>query len=266
MNDFELTNPHEADPGLSEPSAALERSFSLNRPAWVPAPKHARRRRARRFLAYRRSGRIAAAVAICAAIGLPFAVATSPSATAAQLVTSAAAGTGASNARSAPAQGGASGRVATVSPSSFTMTTSTGQKVTVEEKSSTTYERGATPTSAKAVAKGQDLLVLGTVNSTTITARQVIVGYKSSSRATSTAKVVPFAKGGRPRQPRSDKSLLIGPRGRGLSSAVQQRTRRPSCARRLPGGHSRPSREAERRRVQRPLHRCQWASPRLREL
>jgi len=75
------------------------------------------------------------------------------------------------------------------------MTTSTGQKVTVEEKSSTTYERGTTPTSAKAVAKGQNLLVLGTVNSTTITATQVIVGYEPSSRATSTTKVVPFAKG-----------------------------------------------------------------------
>ena len=88
MNDFEPTNPHEADP-----------SFSLNRSAWVPKPKHARRRRARRFLAYRRSGRIAAAAAICAAIGLPIAVATSPSATAAQLVSSAASGTDASNAR-----------------------------------------------------------------------------------------------------------------------------------------------------------------------
>jgi hypothetical protein len=195
MNDFEPTYRHKADPGLSGPSAASERSFSLNRPAWVPAPKHARRRRARRLLAYRMSGRIAAAAAICAAIGLPFAVATSPSATAAQLVASAASATGEPNARSAPAQGGASGKVATVSPSSFTMTTSTGQKVTVEEKSSTTYERGTTSTSAKAVAKGQSLLVLGTVNSTTITATQVIIGYEPPSRPTSAAKVVPFARG-----------------------------------------------------------------------
>jgi hypothetical protein len=184
MGDFDPTIPHED-----------VRSFSLNRSAWVPARKHSRRRRARRFLAYRRSGRIAAAAAICAAIGLPVAVATSPSAAAAQLVTSAASGIGAPNARSAPAQGGASGTVATVSPSSFTMTTSTGQKVTVEEKSSTTYERGTTVTSAKAVTKGQSVLVLGTVNSTTITATQVVVGYGSSSSAKSTAKVVPFAKG-----------------------------------------------------------------------
>jgi hypothetical protein len=170
-------------------------AYSSNRAAWVPAGKHARRRRARRFLAYRRSGRIAAAAMICAAIGLPAIVATSPSATAAQLVSSAATGAGSSNARSAPAQGGASGTVASVATSSFTITTSTGQKVTVEEKSSTTYEKGTTSSSAKAVTKGQSVLVLGTVNSTTITATQVVVGYKSPSIATATAKVVPFTKG-----------------------------------------------------------------------
>jgi hypothetical protein len=73
-------------------------SFSSNRPAWVPAAKHARRRRAQRFLAYRRSGRIAAATLICAAIGLPVVVATSASATPAQLVAPASS-TGPSNAR-----------------------------------------------------------------------------------------------------------------------------------------------------------------------
>ena len=132
---------------------------------------------------------------MCAAIGLPVSFATSPSATAAQLVAASASGTGAPNARSAPAQGGASGTVASVSKSSFTMTTSAGQKVTVDEKSSTTYDKGTSSTSAKAVTKGQSVLVLGTVNSTTITATQVVVGYKSASRATSTAKVVPFEKG-----------------------------------------------------------------------
>lgn len=155
MTNFELTNPNEAVAGLTKLSAASEpqtakgssgagaapphpRPILLRWSAWPPSAKHARRRRVQRFLAYRRSGRIAAATMICAAIGLPVIVATSPSATAAQLVASAASSTGGSNARSAPAQGGASGTVATVSPSSFTMTTSTGQKVTVEEKSSTT--------------------------------------------------------------------------------------------------------------------------------
>jgi len=185
MNDFEHTNPREAVPGLSN---------SLNRPAWVPAGKHARRRRARRFLAYRRSGRIAAAALICAAIGLPVGVATSASATAVQVVASAAS-TGASNARSAPAQGGAIGTVTTVSTSSFTITTPTGQKVTVAEKSSTMYEKGTTSTSDKAVTKGQSVLVLGSVNSTTITATQIVVGYESPSSATSAAKVVPFTRG-----------------------------------------------------------------------
>ena len=109
--------------------------------------------------------------------------------------TASASATGASNARSAPAQGGASGTVASVSKSSFTMTTSAGQKVTVDEKSSTTYDQGTSSTSAKAVTKGQSVLVLGTVNSTTITATQVVVGYKPASSATSTAKVVPFEKG-----------------------------------------------------------------------
>jgi hypothetical protein len=75
------------------------------------------------------------------------------------------------------------------------MTTSAGQKVTVNEKSSTIYEKGTSSTSAKAVTKAQSVLVLGTVNSTTITATQVVVGYKPAPSATSTAKVVPFEKG-----------------------------------------------------------------------
>ncbi len=51
-------------------------------------------------------------------------------------------GGGGSNARSGPASGGASGAVGSVSASSFTMTTSAGQKVTVSEASSTTYQKG----------------------------------------------------------------------------------------------------------------------------
>jgi hypothetical protein len=139
--------------------------YSSNRAAWVPAGKHARRRRARRFLAYRKSGRIAAAALICAAVGLPATVALSPAATAEQLVASVSSGTAASNARSAPAHGGAVGTVATVQTSSFTMTTSTGQKVTVEDKASTKYEKGPNSTSAKAVTVGESVLVLGTVSS-----------------------------------------------------------------------------------------------------
>jgi hypothetical protein len=47
-----------------------------------------------------------------------------------------------SNARSGPAAGGSSGAVGNVAKSSFTLTTSAGQKMTVDEHSSTKYEKG----------------------------------------------------------------------------------------------------------------------------
>jgi hypothetical protein len=84
--------------------------------------------------------------------------------------------------------------VTSVATSSFTLTTSAGQKVTVDEKSSTKYEKGTASASAKSVTKGESALVLGTVNSTTITATQVVVGFKDPT-VTETAKVVPFRKG-----------------------------------------------------------------------
>ena len=46
-----------------------------------------------------------------------------------------------SNARSGPAAGGSSGTVGNVAKSSFTLTTSAGQEVTVDEESSTKYEK-----------------------------------------------------------------------------------------------------------------------------
>ena len=104
---------------------------------------------------------------------------------------------GGSNARSGPAAGGASGTVASVSPSGFTLTTSAGQKVTVAEASSTTYQKDTSPASASAVTAGEPVLVLGTTSSTTITATQVIVQPASGSGSTtsSAAKVVPFQRG-----------------------------------------------------------------------
>jgi hypothetical protein len=101
-----------------------------------------------------------------------------------------------SNARSGPAAGGSVGTVSRLSSSGFTMSTSGGQKVTVDEASSTTYEKGTAPATASAVTAGQPVLVLGTVNSTTITATQVIVQPVSSgSSASSAAQVVPFQRG-----------------------------------------------------------------------
>jgi hypothetical protein len=100
-----------------------------------------------------------------------------------------------SNARSGPAAGGAAGTVGTVSTSSFTLTTSAGQKVTVDEASATTYQKGTSPASASAITKGEPVLVLGTTNSTTITATQVIVQPTGGSAASAAAKVIPFQRG-----------------------------------------------------------------------
>jgi hypothetical protein len=103
-------------------------------------------------------------------------------------------GGGGSNARSGPAAGGSIGKVSSVSKSGFGLLTSAGEKVTVKETSSTTYEKGTSSASASAVAKGKTALVIGTTNSTTITATQVIVGPTNGGPKAS-SKVVPFKRG-----------------------------------------------------------------------
>jgi hypothetical protein len=119
--------------------------------------------------------------------------AASPSAPSGQLVS----GSRGSNARSGPAAGGTSGTVDSVSTSSFTLTTSAGQKVTINTASSTTYQRGTSSSSASAITQGESVLVLGTTSGTTITASQVIVQSTNGggSAASSAAGVVPFKRG-----------------------------------------------------------------------
>jgi Domain of unknown function (DUF5666) len=104
---------------------------------------------------------------------------------------------GGSNARSAPAAGGSSGTVDSVSKSSFTISTSAGQKVTVKKASSTKYLKGTSSSSASAVTKGVSVLVLGTTSGTTITASKVVVQSTAGGRARtpSAAGVVPFQRG-----------------------------------------------------------------------
>ena len=104
-------------------------------------------------------------------------------------------GGGGSNARSGPAAGGSSGTVSSLSASGFTLTTSAGQKVTVKEASSTTYEKGTSPASASAITTGESVLVLGTTSSTTITATQVTVEPAGNPYTASSAAVVPFQQG-----------------------------------------------------------------------
>ena len=107
------------------------------------------------------------------------------------------AGGGGSNARSGPAAGGSIGKVSSVSTSGFTLVTSTGEKVTVKETSSTKYAKGTHTASVKAVTKGTTVLVLGTTSSTTITAKQVTVRPANSGTNTAytPSKVVAFTPG-----------------------------------------------------------------------
>ena len=144
------------------------------------------------------AGAAAIAVAGCSSSSASTAASSSPAASSASpAASSGSGGGGGSNARSGPAAGGSSGTVGSVSTSGFTMTTSAGQKVTVDEASATTYQKGTSPASASAITTGESVLVLGTVNSTTITATQVTVQATGSegSAASSAAGVVPFQQG-----------------------------------------------------------------------
>jgi D-serine deaminase-like pyridoxal phosphate-dependent protein len=101
---------------------------------------------------------------------------------------------GDSNARSTNAAGGSLGTVSSVSSSGFTLSPPGGGTVTVKETSSTVYEQGTQKAAASAVTKGTEVLVLGKVNSTTITASQVVVRPAISLKSAS-ANVITFKKG-----------------------------------------------------------------------
>jgi hypothetical protein len=102
---------------------------------------------------------------------------------------------GGSGARSGPAAGGAAGTVSSLSTSGFTMTTSAGQKVTIKEAPTTTYQKQTSPASASAITTGEPVLVLGTTNNTTITATQVTVEPAGNAYTASSATVIPFQQG-----------------------------------------------------------------------
>jgi hypothetical protein len=194
MNDYDPTSPHETGPARPPVSSAS-----------ATTDKELRRPGVRRLLSNRRSRWIMAAALMCAVIGLSVgyiessATTTSPSAIAAGSGSAGSLGPGGggSNARSGAAEGGAVGTVSSVSTSGFTLTTSAGQKVTVDEASSTRYQNGTSSTSASAITTGEDVLVLGTTNGTTITATQVIVQPNGGggSATSSAAGVIPFQPG-----------------------------------------------------------------------
>ena len=153
----------------------------------------------RRFTAFIAAGAIAIAIG-GGAYGIISATASTSSGTAttASFTSATSAqrlpGSRGSNARSGPAAGGSIGTVSSVSPSGFGLLTSTGEKVTVKETSSTKFEKGTNSASASTVTTGKTALVLGTTNSTTITATQVIVQPTTSGSKTS-SEVVPFKQG-----------------------------------------------------------------------
>jgi hypothetical protein len=170
--------------------------------------KPTRRSRLRRLRSEKSNGWIAAAALIGPAIGLtggagastpPAAAAPSTGAQGASfrsLTASSGSSGGGSNARSGPASGGSSGKVSSVSTSGFKLLTSAGQKVTVKDTSTTAFKKGTTSSSAKAVRKGQPVLVVGITDGTTITATQVIVQpTRTGSPPSWAGKVVPFRRG-----------------------------------------------------------------------
>ena len=190
--DLSMSDARKApNPPASSPSWPL--SATMNRQARPPT--------GRGLLSNLRRGVIVAAALIGSVTGLFIGLGTS-SAGAAQSVSASAspghlgAGGRGSNARSGPAAGGTSGTIGNVAKSSFTLTTTAGQEVTVYEESSTKYEKGTTASSKSAVTKGQQVLVLGTVSSTTIKATEVLALTTSrGSKPSTAATVVPFQKG-----------------------------------------------------------------------
>jgi hypothetical protein len=219
MSDYEPTSPRETlssdrESGKpSEPTAleglqggtapsALPSLPSSNWPISATMAGQSSRPRMRGHLSHMKRGLIVAAALIGSVTGLVVGVGGSSSAGAAQLVPSSSSpghfGSGGqgSNARSGPAAGGSSGTVGNVAKSSFTLTTSAGQEVTVDEESSTKYEKGTSSAVKSAVTKGEHVLVLGTVSSTTIKATQVFAQTSGGGSQPSTAAtVVPFQKG-----------------------------------------------------------------------
>ena len=217
MSDLGPTTPQDtltrrpASSPTSASSAAARAGGVADGPPPPPPPvptsplsgEQAPRPRGGRLLATRgRRWLVLTAAATCAVVGIGVGVATSRSSPPAQPApaSSAAGGSrfgGASNARSGPATGGASGSISSISGSSFTLMTAAGQQVTVNEASSTTYQSGGSSIAANAIGAGQSVLVLGTTNGTTVTATQVIVQPTGAygPAASAAAGVVPFQQG-----------------------------------------------------------------------
>jgi hypothetical protein len=218
MSDYEPITPREAlasDPESSKtsgPTAAADSGAVTSASSHLPAsPRNwllsstmtgqRSRPRIRGHLSHMRRGLVVAAALVGSVTGLVVGVGASSSAGAAQSATASTpghlgSGGQGSNARSGPAAGGSTGAVGNVAKSSFTLMTSAGQEATVDEQSSTKYQKGTSSAAKSAVTKGEHVLVLGTVDSTTIKATEIIVQTSGgAAQSTAAAAVVPFQKG-----------------------------------------------------------------------
>jgi hypothetical protein len=198
MNDYDPTGSYGV-PGTGEPSA--------NEPGPTPAAgqEHPSGSGLRRLFSRKRNIVITGAAVVCAVAGVSIGLvaASGPSGTTTAASSTAASGQGGpfagsgggSNARSGPEPGGSSGTVTGLSGSGFTLTTPAGEKVTVNENSSTTYQDGSASSTASAITSGSGVLVLCTVNSTTITATQVTIEPTGSPYTTTSSAVTALQKG-----------------------------------------------------------------------
>jgi hypothetical protein len=158
--------------------------------AGATPPAGPRAGRSKRVLAHRSTGWVAAGVMACAVVGLSVALATTSSSPTAAFRNGVTApgrfggvhtpgrpyfGGGPFAGRFGLGSGAVSGTVDSVSASKFTMTTSTGKKLTVDEQSSTTYRTGTGSAPASAVTHGAHVIVVGSTSGSTITATQVVV-------------------------------------------------------------------------------------------
>jgi hypothetical protein len=197
MNDHEPVRPTNTRPARLGSTATPGSSADASASVTVGrAGRPAIRRRTSTWC-----GRVVATAVACAAIGLCAACGASSSATSASATAGVhgpgSGGAAGSNARSGPAAGGSWGRVDSVSASGFTLSTAAGQKVTVNEASSTAYQMGTSSAGSNSVTSGESVLVLGTSTGTTITATKVIVEPAGigGSPAYSPSAVVSFQKG-----------------------------------------------------------------------
>ena len=195
MNDYDPTGQYGA-PGTGEPSA--------KEPDPAPAAGQERPSGLRRLFSRKRTIVITGAAVACAVAGISIGLVATSGASSTTTAASgqggpfagASAGSGGgSNARSGPEPGGSSGTVTSVSGSGFTLTTPAGEKVTVNENSSTAYQEGSASSTASAITSGSGVLVLGTVDSTTITATQVTIEPTGSPYTTTSSAVTALQKG-----------------------------------------------------------------------